>query len=119
LMGVNFIPTTEALIQVKGSLATPVRRPILCAPGALVEGDFAGMEQKAHDTWGKNSDVQVVEGVVQVTRGPLDRLSQIVAQSWFWIGGFAVPTDATANSTIIPTAGAQYLKRSVVIEHAG
>lgn len=119
LMGVNFIPTTEALTQAKGTLATPVRRPILCAPGSLIEGDFAGMEQKAHDTWGKNSDVQVVEGVVQVTRGPLDRLSQIVAQSWFWIGGFAVPTDATANSTIIPTAGAQYLKRSVIIEHAG
>ena len=48
---------------------------------------------------------------------PLDRLAQIVAQSWFWVGGFVTPTDATATTTIIPTAGAQYLKRAVVIEH--
>lgn len=120
LMGVNFIPTTEALVQPTGNnVPVRVRRPILCAPGALVEGDFAGMEQKAHETWGINSEVQVVDGVVQVTRGPLDRLQQIVAQSWFWIGGFVAPTDATANQNIIPTAGAQYLKRAVVIEHAG
>ncbi|PXX42222.1 hypothetical protein [Aquitalea magnusonii] len=120
LMGVNFIPTTEALVQAAGSnVPVRTRRPILCAPGALVEGDFAGMEQKAHETWGINSEVQVVDGVVQVTRGPLDRLQQIVAQSWFWIGGFVAPTDATANQTIIPTAGSQYLKRAVVIEHAG
>lgn len=120
LMGANFIPTTEALVQNSGGgVATRVRRPILCAPGALVEGDFSGMEKKAHETWGINSEVQVVDGVVQVTRGPLDRLQQIVAQSWFWIGGFTAPTDATANQTIIPTAGNQYLKRAVVIEHAG
>jgi len=52
-------------------------------------------------------------------RAPLDRLQQIVAQSWFWIGGFVAPTDATATSVIIPSAGAQYLKRAVVIEHVG
>ena len=120
LMGTNFIPTTEALVQASGSgVGVKVRRPILCAPGALVEGDFAGMTQKAHDMGGINSEIQEIDGVMQVVRGPLDRLQQIIAQSWFWIGGFVAPTDATANSTIIPTAGSQYLKRSVVIEHAG
>jgi len=120
LMGANFIPTTEALVQTAGTgVGVKVRRPILAAPGALVEGDFAGMTQKAHDMGGINSEVQEIDGVMQVVRAPLDRLQQIVAQSWFWIGGFVAPTDATANSTIIPTAGAQYLKRAVVIEHAG
>lgn len=116
LMGANFIPTTEALTQTLG--AVKVRRPILVAPGALVEGDFAGMTQKAHDMGGVNAEVQEVDGVMQIVRAPLDRLQQIIAQSWFWIGGFVAPTDATANSNIIPTAGNQYLKRAVVIEHA-
>jgi len=119
LMGVNFCPTTEALTQVHPSNASlTIRRPILCMPGALVEGDFAGMAEKAAELASvNNSEIQMVDGVVQVTRGPLDRLQQIVAQSWFWIGGFVAPTDATANSNIIPTAGNQYLKRAAVIEH--
>lgn len=119
LMGVNFIPTTEALVQVHPTLAAvKVRRPILVASGALVEGDYAGMEKKAHEMTDGNSEIQMIDSVVQVVRGPIDRLQQIIAQSWFWIGGFVAPTDVTANSTIIPTAGAQYLKRAVVIEHA-
>ena len=120
LMGVNFVPTTEAFVQASGNgVGVKVRRPILCAPGSLVEGDFAGMKDKAAELSGMNSEINMVDNVVQVTRGPLDRLAQIVAQSWYWIGGFVAPTDATATSTIIPTAGNQYWKRSIVIEHAG
>jgi len=122
LFGVNFIPTTEALVQVANvpaGINVKVRRPILAAPGALIEGDFAGMVQKAKDMGSINAEIQMIDSVVQVVRAPIDRLQQIIAQSWFWIGGFVAPTDATANSTIIPTAGAQYLKRAVVIEHAG
>jgi hypothetical protein len=118
LIGINFVPTTEALVQTHPSnSALKVRRPIIAMPGALVEGDFAGMQQKAEDFAGMNSEAQMIDGVMMVTRGPIDRLQQIVAQSWFWIGGFVAPTDATANSNIIPTAGSQYLKRAVVIEH--
>lgn len=118
LMGVNFIPTTEAFVQPSGSgVAVRVRRPILVAQGALVEGDFEGMADQAHAMY-DNAEIATVEGVVQVTRGPLDRLQQIIAQSWYWIGGFVTPTDATATSTIIPTSGPQYLKRATVIEHA-
>ena len=118
LMGSQFIPTTEALVQTHPTnSALKVRRPIIVMPGALVEGDFAGMQQKAEDFAGMNSEAQMIDSVMMVTRGPIDRLQQIVAQSWFWIGGFVAPTDATANSNIIPTAGAQYLKRAVVLEH--
>jgi len=118
LMGVNFIPTTEALTQTHPTnSALTVRRPIISAQGALVEGDYAGMTEKAHQITDGNSEIQMIDDVAQVIRGPIDRLQQIIAQSWFWIGGFTAPTDATANQTIIPTAGAQYLKRAVVIEH--
>ena len=118
LAGVNYVPTTEAPVQTHPTnSALKVRRPIIAAPGALVEGDFAGMEQKAAEMSGMNAQVDYIDDVCQVTRGPIDRLAQIVGQSWFWIGGFVTPTDATATSTIIPTAGAQYLKRAVVVEH--
>jgi len=119
LMGANFIPTTEAFTQAHPVTAgLTVHRPVLVSQGALVEGDFAGMQEKAAELSDvNNSEIQVIDDVVQVVRGPIDRLQQIVAQSWFWIGGFVAPTDATANSNIIPTAGAQYHKRAVVIEH--
>ena len=118
LIGMNFIPTTEALLQTHPTnAALKVRRPILCMPGALVEGDFAGMANKAKELADGNSEIMMIDDVAQVIRGPIDRLQQIIAQSWFWIGGFVAPTDATANINIIPTAGAQYLKRAVCIEH--
>jgi hypothetical protein len=118
LMGVNFIPTTEAITQAHPSIASlTVRRPIICMPGALVEGDFAGMTEKAKELTDGNSEITMVDDVVQVIRGPIDRLQQIIGQSWFWIGGFVAPTDATATTQIIPTSGAQYLKRACVIEH--
>lgn len=118
LIGMNFVPTTEALVQTHPTnAALKIRRPIMAMPGALVEGNFAGMQQKAADFAGMNSEASMVDGVCQVVRGPIDRLQQIVAQSWFWIGGFVAPTDATATTAIIPTSGVQYLKRAVVIEH--
>jgi hypothetical protein len=118
LAGVRFNPTTEAPVQTHPTnAALKVRRPIICTSGALVEGDFAGMAQKAAEMSGTNAMVDYVDDVVMVTRAPLDRLAQIVAQSWFWVGGFVAPSDATATATVIPTAGAQYYKRAVVIEH--
>lgn len=118
-LGCNFIPTTEAPVQAaNAAVPAGIRRPILCAPGALVEGDFDGMEQRAIDASGINSVIHTADDVVQVVRAPIDRLQQIVSQAWFWIGGFVAPTDATATSNIIPTAGQTYYKRAVVIEHA-
>lgn len=113
LLDVRFIPTTEAYQQALQSVN--VRRPIVCGAGALVEGDFEGMGQMLQN---EQQIVNIVDGIAQVTRPPLDRLGQIVAQSWYWIGGFTVPTDATATQSIIPTASNAYYKRAVVIETA-
>lgn len=114
LLGVRFIPTTEAYQQTLG--AVPIRRAIVCGQGALVEGDFASTGYS--DIGEANGLKSMIEGICMVTREPLDRLQQIIAQSWYWIGGFAVPTDATANPNIIPTASNSYFKRAVVIESA-
>ncbi len=117
-LGLRFVPTTEAFVQPHPTLAgLMVRRPIICGQGALIEGDFAGMA--AEDVAPKDSIVTVVDGVAMVTREPLDRLQQIIAQSWYWIGGFCAPSDTTTNPSTIPTATNAAFKRAVMIEHIG
>ena len=117
-LGLRFIPTTEAYVQPHPTLPNAViRRPIVCGKGALIEGDFAGMA--AEDVAPKDSIVAMVDGIAMVTREPIDRLQQIIAQSWYWIGGFCAPSDTTTNPTIIPTATNAAYKRAVMIEHVG
>ncbi len=117
-LGLRFIPTTETFVQqhpTVGSLM--VRRPIICGSGALVEGDFAGMASS--DVAPTDSIVVVVNGVAMVTREAIDRLQQIIAQSWYWIGGFCAPSDTTTTPNTVPTATNAAFKRAVVVEHIG
>ena len=117
-LGLRFIPTTEAYVQSHPSLAgLMVRRPIICGQGALIEGDFAGMA--ADDVAPADSIVAIVDDIAMVTREPIDRLQQIIAQSWYWIGGFCAPSDTTTNPSTIPTATNAAFKRAVMVEHIG
>ena len=114
LLGVRFVPTTEAPQQASLG-AGMIHRAIVCGQGAMIEGDFANVgNMDIPDA--EQSLLEIVDGVCMVTREPLDRLKQVIAQSWYWIGGFALPTDLTANTSIIPSATNSYLKRAVVIE---
>jgi hypothetical protein len=117
-LGLRFIPTTEAFVQPHPSLAgLMIRRPVICGQGALIEGDFAGMASS--DIAPADSIVSMVDGIAMVTREAIDRLQQIIAQSWYWIGGFCAPSDTTTNSTTVPTATNAAYKRAVIIEHIG
>ena len=109
---------TETFVQSHPTLSNQlVRRPIICGAGALIEGDFAGMA--AADVVPADSIVSVVNNVAMVTREAIDRLQQIIAQSWYWIGGFCAPSDTTTTPTTIPTATNAAFKRAVVVEHIG
>lgn len=117
-LGLRFIPTTEAYVQTHPSLSGAViRRPIIVGQGALIEGDFTGMA--AADVAPEDSLISLVDGIAMVTREPIDRLQQIIAQSWYWIGGFCAPSDTTTNPTTVPTATNAAYKRAVMIEHIG
>jgi hypothetical protein len=117
-LGLRFMPTTEVFVQQHPTLPNVmIRRPIICGSGALIEGDFAGMA--AQDVAPSDSIVTMVNGVAMVTREPIDRLQQIIAQSWYWMGGFCAPSDTTTNSTNIPTATNGSFKRAVIVEHVG
>ena len=115
-LGVRFMPTTEAYIQTLAGVGV-VRRPILVGGEALIEGDYAGIADE--DVAPANSEISIVDAIAMVTREPLDRLAQIIAQSWYWIGGFCAPSDITTNNTIVPTATNAAFKRAVMIEHVG
>jgi len=116
ILSVRLVPVTEAFLQVLGPVK--VHRPIIVGAGALVEGYFEGTATS--DLLPKNSLVNMFDGgIAQVTREPLDRLQQIIAQSWYWIGGYCVPTDLTANQNIIPTASNAAFKRAVLLETGG
>lgn len=113
LMGVRFIPTTESPQQTLNGNA--IHRAMVVGKGALVEGDYA--DTGYSDLPEAVADLKEMhDGICMVTRAPLDRLGQTIAQSWYWIGGFALPTDVTANPMIIPTATNSALKRGIVIE---
>jgi hypothetical protein len=117
-LGLRFVPTTEAFVQPHPSLAgLVVRRPVVCGQGALIEGDFAGMA--ATDVAPADSIITMVDGIAMVTREAIDRLQQIIAQSWYWIGGFCAPSDTTTNPTTVPTATNAAFKRAVIVEHIG
>lgn len=117
-LGLRFIPTTEAYVQAHPTIAgAVVRRPIVCGQGALIEGDFAGMG--ADDVRPGDSIVNIIDDVAMVTREPIDRLQQIIAQSWYWIGGFCTPSDVTTNPSTIATATNAAFKRAVMVEHMG
>ena len=51
----------------------------------------------ANDVAPADSIVSIVDGIAMVTREPIDRLQQIIAQSWYWIGGFCAPSDTLTN----------------------
>jgi hypothetical protein len=117
-LGLRFMPTTEVFVQQHPTLPNVmIRRPIICGAGALIEGDFAGMATS--DIAPSDSIVSVVDGIAMVTREPIDRLQQIIAQSWYWIGGFCAPSDTTTNSATVPTATNGSYKRAVMVEHVG
>jgi len=117
-LGLRFMPTTEAFVQASPTVSgLNIRRPIICGQGALIEGSYAGMA--AADVAPADSIVSLVDNVAMVTREPLDRLQQIIAQSWYWIGGYCTPSDINTNTATIPTATNAAYKRAVMIEHAG
>jgi hypothetical protein len=117
-LGLRFIPTTEAFVQPHPTLSgLMIRRPVICGQGALIEGDFAGIA--ATDVAPDDSIITMVDGIAMVTREAIDRLQQIIAQSWYWIGGFCAPSDTTTNPTTVPTATNAAFKRAVIVEHIG
>jgi len=100
-LGIRFMPVSEAFIERHPTLPNVViRRPIICGAGALIEADYSGM--LGEDVRPGDALVSLIEDIAMVTREPVDRLQQIIAQSWYWIGGFGARSG-----------------RAILLEHVG
>jgi hypothetical protein len=116
-LNIRFFRTTQAPQQLQDGDAGPlVHRPVICGADVLVEGTFAGQEEVINSNLKGDGHFDVVDKIIQIVRPPIDRLQQIVAMTWSWTGGYAIPTDATANRSVIGTASDAYRKRAVIIE---
>ena len=124
LMGITFIPSTEAYVQAATpsvGVKTPVRRSIMIGAGALTQGNWQGLEMYQTQEPGLTpmGASMLVNNVAQIMRPPLDRLGRVLSLTWTWVGSYACQTDGTATNVIIPTASSSLYKRAVVIETAG
>ena len=114
-LGIEIVETRMAPIQ--GSLGGgAIHRGLLLGDGALIESDYTPTGYDAVRNTLDSELMTMVDGVAHITRPPLDRLGQVITQSWTWIGGFVMPTDLTTTTTTVPTAGNSAWKRSLVIE---
>ena len=121
--GVTFVETTNSPVYgpFVNSLGASIylRRLIVCGERYLQECPFEGLEAGyASIADYALSDIRVMNDVAVITRPPLDRDSQILSQSWVWIGGFVAGTDATITPAVIPTATPARYKRAVCCEAA-
>lgn len=113
----NILLTNQTFSQNLNSLS--IQRPILVGNGALIEADYVGAQAVLERQYGTEiHDIREVDGVYHVMRSPIDRLAQIIAQSWFFISGYTVPTDQTTNPNFVPTSNSAYYKRAVIVETA-
>jgi hypothetical protein len=117
LLGVRIEETNLNPVQVLAGVGT-VRRGLLCGQGALVEGIFTNKayEDTLSEGGGEEGMIIVEDGIAHVTREPLDALKQVVTQTWSYIGGFTVPSDALTTSATVPTANSSAFKRAIMLE---
>lgn len=112
--------TTTTTATGPAALTTRVRRPIMLGGEVIIQGNFEGNEiWQNRDGVESINEIYIVNHVAHIVRPPLSRLGNIVSMSYDWIGDFAVPTDLTATTSIIPTASNALFKRAVVVETAG
>lgn len=96
-----------------------IRRALVTAGGVCYEKylDESKFITEAGVT-GKIGQFSIINGGVAVMtnriryilRAPLDRLQQVLSQTWSWSGDFPVPSDGTSGN-------AARFKRGIVIEH--
>lgn len=117
-LGVDWVRNNEAPTTSDGGSSgnLTVHRPIFMGAEALMAGPYEGIADLLADTGVEEVPMISMIGpangveVAMIIRPPQDRLQQIIAATWSWVGDFAVPSDIT-------TGDAARYKRAVVIEH--
>lgn len=105
--------------EIINAAGVPVLRTIITGGGAIYEKYIdEGQYITEAGVTGKIGQFSIINGGVAIMtrrirfilRSPLDRMQQLVSQTWSWSGDFPIPSDALSGD------GARFL-RAVVIEH--
>lgn len=116
--GVTFVPTTNSPAFVNAQ-NIPIRHCIITGDKYVQQSPFAGTAAAIQSMPDMGvSKFDIVDDIVFVNRMPLDRAGQILSMGWYYIGGYAAPTDATITSAVVPSASAARYKRASVIQVA-
>lgn len=118
--GTNALVSPEVGGELVNDNALPINRALVTGGGALYEKylDESKYITEAGVT-GRIGNFNIINGGVAVMtdriryimRAPLDRLQQVIGQTWSWSGDFPVPSDGIVGDTA-------RFKRAIVIEHA-
>jgi N4-gp56 family major capsid protein len=116
--GIDWVRNNETPTVSGGSGGTlTVHRPIVLGANALMSAPFDGtgtlLDGTGVEAVPEVRQVNVATGVdvTLLVRPPQDRLQQVLATTWSWVGDYGVPSDAGTGDTAL-------YKRGVVIEHA-
>jgi uncharacterized Zn-binding protein involved in type VI secretion len=117
--GIDWVRNLESPTIANGGSAGTllVHRPIVLGANALMAAPFEGTNSLLAGTGVEDvPEIRTVSAapavdVTLLVRPAQDRLQQVIASTWSWVGDFGVPSDAG-------TGDAALYKRGVVIEHA-
>ena len=124
--GIDWVRNIEAPAATKtlGAGSLTVRRALVAGAGSLIGGQFTDeanlLGQVAEDGVATQaaSNVSLMDAgdtgfqVAMIVREPQDRLQQVIASTWSWIGDFCVPSDSTTGDSALYQRGAD-------VEHIG
>ena len=106
--------------EVRNAAGLALQRTVITGGGAIYEKYIdEGKYISEAGVTGKIGQFSIINGGAAVMtrrirfilRAPLDRLQQVVSQTWSWSGDFPIPSDALSGN-------AARFKRSLIIEHA-
>jgi hypothetical protein len=116
--GIDWVRNNEAPTLLGGSAGNvTVHRALVVGAAALIHAPFDNMASLLAGTGVEDvPNIQMLGPaagvqVALIVRPPQDRLQQVLASTWNYIGDFAVPSDST-------TGDAALYKRAVIVEHA-
>ncbi|HEY9412228.1 MAG TPA: hypothetical protein VIP77_21800 [Jiangellaceae bacterium] len=115
--GIDWVRNNEVPTLLGGSGgAVNVHRPIVIGGNALVAAPFENMGSLIAGTGVEDvpeiSMINAAAGVdvALIVRPPQDRLQQVLATSWSWVGDYGVPSDSLTGDPAL-------FKRGVIVEH--
>ena len=116
ILGIEIVESVITPIQAGISGGPKIHRGVLVGDGVLVESDWTETGYANIRNTLDEEEMLVADGIAHITRPPLDRLGQVITQSWTYVGGFVSPTDLGTTTSTIPTSNNSAWKRGVVLE---